>query len=92
MLAERQNRGGGNQDRGNSGENDSGEDVPLWSPFTGTPDYGPPREEAVPGAPQVSPDREPDFSGEAAIAPQARRVLQVIPGTIIKTVGEAHEH
>jgi DNA polymerase-3 subunit gamma/tau len=94
MLAERQNRGGVEQGPAtisNSGaEQDSPDDEPLWRPFTGAPGYPPGAD--VPGEAPVSPDPEPGFSGEAAIAPQARRVLQVIPGTIIKTVGETHEH
>jgi DNA polymerase-3 subunit gamma/tau len=85
MLEERRNRGPGDPgpaDTRGGAEDDPGDDEPLWSPFTGTPDHeGAPDDNSAAG-----------FSGEEEIAPQARRVLQVIPGTIIKTGGETHEY
>ncbi|MDR1277557.1 MAG: DNA polymerase III subunit gamma/tau [Treponema sp.] len=61
---------------------DAEEDEPVWSRFTGA---GPAAEE--PGGNPVS-----SGAGEQDLAPQARRVLQVFPGVIIKTDGGDYEH
>jgi DNA polymerase-3 subunit gamma/tau len=67
----------GGQSGGDGPENEADEDEPLWSRFAG-------------GAPAAeSPATE---APAADIAPQARRVLNLIPGTIVSTGGEEHEH
>jgi DNA polymerase-3 subunit gamma/tau len=65
---------------GGSGPED--EDEPLWNRFTGGDAGTGPAGEGPAG----------ESPGEPDMAPQTRRVLQVFPGTIIKTEGGDHEH
>jgi DNA polymerase-3 subunit gamma/tau len=83
LLARRRHQRTGAPDSAVPADN-ADEDEPLWRRFTGGA-----------GAPAPSTeDPGSGFSGtpEKDLAPQARRVLQVFPGTIIKTEGGDYEH
>jgi hypothetical protein len=97
LLAAKKNRppdGPAPSYAGGGERGDADDDVPVWSRFTGA--AGPAGPEAA--GPEAANPPEPEnpgarASGDAAggtepdIAPQARRVLRVFPGTIIKTSG-----